>query len=173
MSMIHLRELTEHDEEAFFEGLREAEGEDPHWYSFSWKPGMSYSEMMEILRKEAAGIDLLPGRVPHSMLYAFHDGKIIGRLSVRHRLNEKLRKRGGHIGYWVSPRFRRQGFGAEIVRRGLEFCRKIEINPVLVTCADDNVPSWKLVERFGGKLEGKVWDDEDEEMIRKYWIELR
>lgn len=170
--MIQLRELMDHDEVAFFEGLREAEGEDPHWYSFSWKPGMSYPEMMKVLRDEAAGINLLPGRVPHTMLYAFLEGKIVGRLSVRHHLNEQLRRRGGHVGYWVAPRFRRQGHAAEILRQGLEFCKNREINPVMITCAEDNVPSWKLIERFGAKLEGKVWDDEDQEMIRRYWIEM-
>lgn len=65
--------------------------------------------MLTILRKEVAGIDLLPGRVSHTMLYGFLNGKIIGRVSVRHQLNEHLRKRGGHIGYAVAKNFRRKG----------------------------------------------------------------
>ncbi len=97
-----LRELGPSDEEAFSTGLKDLEIEDPHWYSFAWKEGMTYQEMLGVLSKETAGIDLAPGRVPHTMLYGFLDGKIIGRVSVRHHLNENLRKRGGHIGYWVA-----------------------------------------------------------------------
>ncbi len=165
-----LRELNERDEIAFLEGVQEWQGEDPHWYSFIWKSGMSFQEMLAALEKESAGIDLSPGRVPHTMLYGFFDGKIIGRLSVRHTLNDYLRKRGGHIGYAVAKRFRQKGYATEMVRQGLEFCKSLSINEVMVTCADSNTPSWKIIERFGGKLEDKVWDDEDQEMIRRYWI---
>ncbi len=42
----------------------------------------------------------------------------------------------------------------------------------MVTCAEDNIPSWKIIEHFKGKLEDEVWDDEDKEMIRRYWITL-
>ncbi len=101
MSNLILRALEENDEQAFLEGMKEWDGENPNWYSFCWQSGMKYSEMLEILRIENLGIELKEGRVPHTMLYAFVDGKIIGRLSVRHHLNEYLRHRGGHIGYAV------------------------------------------------------------------------
>lgn len=165
-----LRELTENDEQAFFEGAKLWTGEAPYWYSFAWKPRMSFQEMLTILKKEKAGIDLAPGRVPHTMLYGFVDGKIIGRVSIRHELNESLRKRGGHIGYAVAPIYRRKGLATEMVRQALEYCRTLNISPVMVSCADHNTGSWKIVEHFGGKLEDKVWDDQDKEMIRRYWI---
>lgn len=169
---IILRELTEHDESAFFEGMKLWEGESPHWYTFSWKPGMSYQEMHAILVKESAGIDLRPERVPHSMLYAFLDGKIVGRVSVRHQLNEMLRYRGGHIGYAVAKDYRRRGYATEMVRQSLVFCRKLGLQSIMVTCSDSNEASWKVIERFDGKLQDKVWDNQDNEMIRRYWITL-
>jgi predicted acetyltransferase len=131
---------------------------------------MTFPEMLEILEKEAAGIDLAQGRVPHSMLYGFIDGKIIGRVSIRHTLNDYLRRRGGHIGYAVAKQYRKKGFATEMVRQALEFCKKLGIDSVMVTCGDENTPSWKIVEYFGGKLQDRVWDDEDNEMIRRYWI---
>jgi predicted acetyltransferase len=167
-----LRELTADDEAAFLQGLTEWEGESPHWYSFIWKPGMTYAEMLAVLRNEAAGLELAPGRVPHTMLYAFLDGKIIGRVSVRHSLNDYLRQRGGHIGYAVAKRFRGRGYATEMVRRSLEFCKGLGLSQLMVTCADDNIPSWKIIERFNGKLEDRVWDEEDKELIRRYWITL-
>lgn len=169
---IELRQLSELDEQAFFEGMQEWKADDLSWYTFAWKEGMSFSQMLEILRKELAGIDLAPDRVPHTMLYGFLDGKIVGRVSVRHELNDYLRHRGGHIGYSVAERFRQKGYATEMVRQALVYCKSIGIQSVMVTCADDNAPSWKVIERFGGKLQDRIWDDEDKEMIRRYWIAL-
>lgn len=164
-----LRELNKSDEQAFLEGAKEWVGESPHWYSFIW-PGVQFLEMLDILKKEALGVDLKPNRVPHTMLYAFLDGKIIGRVSVRHTLNDHLRKRGGHIGYAVAKTYRGKGYATEMVRQILDYCKKINLTSIMVTCADDNIPSWKIIEKFHGKLEDRVWDEEDKEMIRRYWI---
>src|SRR5262245_10133330 len=131
-------------------GMKEWVGESPHLYSSAWKEGMTYSEMMQILRNEAKGVNLAPGRVQHSMLYGFVGGEIIGRLSVRHVLNDYLRKRGGHIGYAVAPRFRNKGYATEIVRQGIEFCRRLALTEIMVTCLNTNVPSCKIIEKLGG-----------------------
>ena len=133
---------------------------------------MKYSDMLEILRKETAGIELHPGRVPHSMLYGFLGTEIVGRVSVRHELNEKLRHRGGHIGYAVAPRFRQRGYAKSMVAQALEYCRGLGLSELMVTCGDTNEGSWKVVESFGGKLQDKIWDEEDSELIRRYWIKL-
>ena len=166
-----LRQLVETDEPAFMEGSKEWTGESAHWYSFIW-PGVEFTEMLMTLKKEAHGIELKPGRVPHTMLYAFLDEKIIGRVSVRHTLNENLRKRGGHIGYAVAEAYRNKGFATEMVKQALDYCKKLNLASIMVTCADDNVASWKIIERFNGHLEDRVWDEEDHEMIRRYWVSL-
>lgn len=170
--LLVLRELTQDDEQAFFEGLKEWEGESLGNYTFTWKPGMPYAEMLSIMSRDSAGVDLPAGKVPHTMLYGFLDGKIVGRVSIRHALNERLRHRGGHIGYAVARKYRRQGHATEMVRQALAFCRGLGLPSLMVTCADDNEPSWKIIERFGGVLEDRVWDDEDKETIRRYWIQL-
>jgi predicted acetyltransferase/8-oxo-dGTP pyrophosphatase MutT (NUDIX family) len=167
-----LRALSARDEEAFFAGLREWDGEELYWYTFAWKPGMPYAEMLRALENETAGRNLGPGRVPHTMLYAFLDGRIIGRVSVRHALNERLRARGGHVGYAVAPAFRRRGYARELLRMGLEYCRRIGLARVMITCGEGNEPSWKLIERAGGRLEDTAWDEAAGETIRRYWVEL-
>jgi predicted acetyltransferase len=167
-----VRPLQSSDEKAFFEGLEEFKGEELHWYTFNWKPGMSFQEMLHLLEDDFSGRNLPPGRVPHTMLYAFLDGKIIGRVSVRHELNEKLRLRGGHMGYAVAPKFRRRGFATEMVKQALKYCQSLKIDPVMVTCTEANEASWKIIEHFNGRLQDKIWDDEEEEMIRRYWISI-
>ena len=42
---------------------------------------------------------LKPGRVPASEFWLIDNNEFIGRLSIRHELNEYLLKIGGHIGY--------------------------------------------------------------------------
>lgn len=172
MAKLILRELTSEDESAFLEGLSLWEGEDLTWYSFVWNQNMAYSKMLEILQQESLGINLIPNRVPHTMLYGFVEGKIVGRLSVRHELNDYLRKRGGHIGYSVAPQYRRKGYASEMMKQGLEFCRQLHINPLLVTCAETNIPSRKIIEQNGGILEDITWDSEGEEMLCRFWIHL-
>lgn len=167
-----LRPLNLEDEDAFFEGMKLWQGEALEWYTFSWKEGMSYSQMLEILNNEAKGVHLAPDRVPHTMLYAFLDGVIVGRVSVRHTLNENLRQRGGHIGYAIAPKYRRQGLATQMVAKALPFCRQLGLKTILVTCSDTNLPSWKIIEAFGGKLQDTIWDEANKEYMRRYWIEL-
>lgn len=167
---LQLRELGTQDEKSFMNGFKDWVGESPHWYSFAWKEGMTYSEMLEILRKERLGLELAPGRVPHTMLYGFLGEQIVGRVSVRHCLNKNLEKRGGHIGYAVSPTHRKNGYAKEMVRQALPYCQSLGIQKLLITCSDTNVPSWKLIEGLGAELEGRDWDEVDQEVIRKYWL---
>lgn len=167
-----LRPLAVGDEAAFLAGWRDWEGESADWYSFIWQPGMSYAAMLEILRNEEAGVDLAPDWVPHTMLYAFFEGKIVGRVSVRHRLNERLRVRGGHMGYAVAPQYRRRGFATEMVRQALGFCAGLGISRIMLTCAAGNIPSRRVIEHAGGKLAEEIWSGDEKETICRYWIEL-
>lgn len=170
--MVILRELNANDEAAFFSGLAEWPDSDRSWHTFAWSPGMAYSDMLEILRKEKLGIDLAPGRVPHTMLYGFVDGAIVGRVSVRHELNDHLRHRGGHIGYAVAPKFRKRGYATEMFRQGLDYCRSLGHDEIMITCGDENFASIRMIESAGGELKDRVWDSVDEETIRRYAISM-
>lgn len=172
MSLI-LRELNESDEAAFLEGLESFKEMELDWYSFIWKEGMPFSELLKISRERAQGINLAEGRVPDSMLYAFVDGKIVGRSSVRHELNDYLKTYGGHVGYAVAPAFRKQGYATEILKQSMVFCReKLKLERILVTCDDDNVASIKTIEKNGGKLDDRFFAEDGSRVTRRYWIKL-
>ena len=169
---IVLRKLTPNDEAAFLEGVKLWDANSLFWYTFDWKPGGSFSEMLQKLENSSKGIDLLPHHVPSTMLYGFIGDAIVGRLHVRHSLNEALTRRGGNIGYAVAPAFRGNKYATQMMAQGIDFCRGLALKKILVTCADSNVPSWKIIEHFGGVLENTFLDDEDNALIRRYWIGL-
>jgi len=75
------------------------------------------------LADERDGVDLPPGRVPATFLVAEVDGVLVGRVSVRHELNDFLARVGGHIGYAVRPAFRRRGYATAMLRRSLSVAR--------------------------------------------------
>jgi predicted acetyltransferase len=113
-----------------------------------------------------------PGKVPESIFWLIADDTFIGRLSIRHVLNESLLQFGGHIGYEIRPTKRRQGYGKEILRLGLERARAVDIDRALVTCDDNNIASAKIIEANGGELENIVLLPGRDVSTRRYWITM-
>jgi predicted acetyltransferase len=97
-------------------------------------------------------------------------GAYIGRVSIRHELNEQLLRIGGHIGYEVRPGMRRRGHGTRALRLALDEARKLGLRRVLLTCDPENIASTKIIERNGGRLEEDV--PKGGERVRRYWIDL-
>jgi len=114
-----------------------------------------------------------PGRVPASVLWLVDDGAYLGRVNLRHRLNQKLRRLGGHIGYEIRPSRRGRGYGNLALSLALERARGLNLRRVLLVCADDNDASRRIIEANGGVLEGVFRVRERSELLRRYWIDLR
>ena len=162
-----LRPLNMSDEAEALAGDQELALED--WgFLLNYEPDMPWSEYLEILDDQRLGRNLPLGKVPATFLIAEHDGQLIGRSSIRHALNDFLFNVGGHIGYGVRPAFRRRGFATEILRQSLELISELGVTEVLVTCDDDNVGSYKVIESQGGVLENRV--EFEGSLKRRYWI---
>ncbi|MBQ6324236.1 MAG: GNAT family N-acetyltransferase [Bacilli bacterium] len=111
--------------------------------------------------------------VPSYDFFAVDGDKLIGVIQIRIRLTEKLLRYGGHIGYGINPKYWKKGYGKELLRIGLnQYQGLIEEDNILITCDDDNIGSYKIIEANGGVLENKVEnEDRGEKFItRRYWI---
>ena len=98
------------------------------------------------------------------------DGRIVGMLDLRHRLNDFLAEYGGHIGYSVRPDERRKGYAKRMLALALPEARKRGIDRVLITCDDDNIGSARTIEANGGVFERTA--RLEDEILRRYWIDL-
>lgn len=122
---------------------------------------------------ESRGVGLTEGRVPADFLVAEVDGQPVGRVSIRHRLNDFLLQEGGHIGYAVAPEFRRRGYGTQIVREAVRRLAALGVDRVLITCDDGNHASAGTIEKAGGVLEDIRPTASGGPPKRRYWITAR
>ena len=108
----------------------------------------AYFKNLENFRKGKVAAHLVP-----SSAFWLVDGKnYLGSGDVRHRLNDKLRRLGGNIGYSIRPAAWRQGLGSLQLSLLLKEAKKLEIKKPIITCYDDNVASAKVIEKNGGVL---------------------
>lgn len=140
-----------------------------------WEVLGSPDNLEEIIHKaklHSRGKELPDGWVPYDIFWLVDGEEIIGITSVRHELNDFLKKFGGHIGYEIVPSKRELGHGNRILRLSLEKLKSIGVNKVLVTSFDKNIASWKIIEKKGGKLENKIQGENEKDITRRYWVEF-
>ena len=129
-----------------------------------------FDKYLEKLANEEKGIGLKEGYVPATTLWLVNNEKFIGRVSIRHKLNDALMEYGGHIGYAIRPSERNKGYGTKILELALPLAKKLGISKALITCDDDNPGSIKIIEKNGGVLENTSVSPEGK-LKRRYWIE--
>lgn len=140
------------------------------WEGYVPMPGESDQDFVE--RQLQREVQPSPSQVPDSVYWAILQGQVVGRISLRHQLNEALRNYGGHIGYEVRPSYRRQGIATEMLRQILQTPKAQEIGRLLLTCSPDNIGSNKTILTNGGVLEQTIFVEAIEEDRHHYWIEI-
>lgn len=171
MAILVLRKLSRADERTFFRALALTGVGEPRFAHY-YHPDLSFGAYLGILEDAEHGLGLPDGHVPSTLLFGFVDGDIVGRLMLRHSLNDFLAHVGGHVGYVVVPEHRRRGYAVEMLKQGLERARSMAMERVLVTCDTDNLASRRVIEKCGGEYDDSYVGPEAPVGKRKYWIAL-
>ncbi|GAA5118077.1 GNAT family N-acetyltransferase [Alloalcanivorax gelatiniphagus] len=160
--------------ESFLEAMEEfvAEGvefsQTAAWidrHAPGWQQPAAFEEFVEAVRADALEKTPRPEwHVPCTTLWWVDGDDYLGRIAIRHRLNDFLLDVGGHIGYDVRPSRRREGHATAMLRHALPWARDLGIDPALVTCDDDNLGSARVIEAAGGVLE------DVRGVKRRYWV---
>jgi predicted acetyltransferase len=167
---LRLRPLRLEDEAAFV-AAHEAMAAEDFAFGLSYEAGMAWADYVDVLAAQRCGVVPDSGLVPATFLAADVGGRLVGRTSIRHELNDFLAREGGHIGYGVLPGHRRRGYATAILRQSLVIARSVGVERVLLVCDDDNVGSITVIERCGGLLESVVPRADGGPAYRRYWID--
>lgn len=146
-------------------------GTDIATWAPRWADPEVFAEYVTWLRAQAAtetprAAHLVPSTTWWWVEPDGHRLAFLGRIALRHRLNQALLDQGGHIGYDVRRSRRREGHATAMLGAALTRCPEFGLARVLVTCDSDNLGSRRVIESHGGVLE-----DQRGAKLR-FWIDL-
>ena len=168
-SEIRLRPLRRQDEDAAL-AAQEALARDGFDFLIDYFPAEPWETYLGRMRDQSRGLNLAADRVPATFFAACADNALVGRVSIRHELNDYLAAYGGHIGYGVAPEHRRRGHATAMLGQGLIVARSLGVDSVLVTCDDDDIGSARVIEKCGGVLDAVLDRPGCAVPKRRYWI---
>lgn len=138
------------------------------YYDFYSKALDDFQAYVDKLIKNSKGIDVAEGWVPTSSFWLIHHEQIVGIVRVRHQEIAHA----GHIGYDISPQYRRMGYGSTALRLALEKASALGLPEVILTCEVNNAASRNIIEKNNGKLLHTIFDEEENCHLYKYSITL-
>ncbi len=157
---------------AYLEMLSEwkASGEFETWHVSPWAlfRGEDFEEFLMLAHN-----DLTQNHrwVPATLFFLMDWEKILGWIQVRHSIDApNLREYGGHIGYGIRPNERQKWYATEMLRLALVEAREIWLDRVMLGCFDDNIWSYKTIEKNGGIFER--YTEYEWKKSRVYWINI-
>lgn len=170
---MRLRKINIYDEELFKQAFDRFPNED-FYFAYKYDPNQSFKTYLELVESWERGNTFKEDEVPATMLLAEVAGEVVGRISIRHELNDFLARIGGHVGYGVFPEHRGKGYGTEILRLGKEYIKDVlGLEQIFITCDETNIASIKIIENNGGVFQDQYNGVEVDIPKNRYWIQLK
>jgi predicted acetyltransferase len=134
-------------------------------FGATWHTPEGFAAYVHQIRAESLEETPRPdGWVPSTTWWYVDGREYLGRVALRHRLNEGLLQYGGHIGYDVRPSARCRGYATAMLTGALGHARDMGIESALLTCDIDNYASIRVIEKCGG-----VYEDTRHGKLR-FWV---
>lgn len=117
------------------------------FFDIAWE---GYGAFYNLLDRMKAGGHPTPDIVPMDSYFIEAAGQMLGEIYIRQRLSPRLETIGGHVGYKVRPTCRNRGVATAALRLALKKLAAMGVEQALVTCADTNAASARVIEKCGG-----------------------
>ncbi len=172
--MLELVRPTTRFKKSYLQAIREFQREGRYTYHNVDELQSNFRAHIDDERQRIHPENIVVYRVPETIFWLVDDGEYIGRLELRHKLNDHLLEVGGHIGYSIRPSRRQMGYGTKILELGLQKAHDAGLDRVLLTCDPDNIASRKIIEKNGGQFENRidVVRDGMEYHKLRFWIDV-
>lgn len=147
-----------------------ASGEFERWHVSPWAlfHGNTFEEFLQITKD-----DLTENHrwVPATLFFLMNENRILWGIQIRHHIERpNLKEYGGHIGYGIRPSERKKWYATKMLRLALAEAQKLGLDQVMLGCYDDNIGSYKTIEKNGGIFER--YTEYEGQKSRIYWITL-
>ena len=143
--MFELRKLEYKDKESLNRYLQ-------YWYDNNEKiiPAnidLAHYQSFEQMLEQLNHLPMNANIVPSTTLFYFKNDDIVGAVNIRHKLNDKLKNIGGHVGYGVAKPYRGNGYASNMLEEALNRLNKMGIHKVLMTCNPYNYPTQSEIKK--------------------------
>ena len=148
-----------------------AEGETGFSGSTFYINKLSMPDFLQECIDMSQGKNLPEGFVPQTTFWMLANDEVVGTVRVRHYLNDFLKTMGGHIGYYVKPSVRGNGYAAKALELALVELKNIGQDKALITVNPDNLASNKTIQNCGG-IHTETFTSDNGDTFNHYWIDL-
>lgn len=171
---LYLKKPSAEEEQEWKNYIKEFRKIDINATPLGYYENIDYKDWLMKIENENKGINMEEGRVPSTVFFLMNDGnKILGHISIRHNIdNAFLKLYGGHIGYGIRPSERNKGYGTIMLHLALIKCKELGLEDVMITCKDNNVGSYKIIENNYGIQKDLIYIKEENSYFRRYWINI-
>lgn len=125
-------------------------------YSHTRQKKVEYEEWLEWIEEDR--------KAGQELFFLTKGSHVLGAISIRHKCADI----DGHSGFGIRPSERNKGYATRMLSLALPIMRDYGINPVIISCARDNIGSAKTIQNNGGKFVREA--DDDGEIIQIYHI---
>jgi predicted acetyltransferase len=132
--------------------------------------GASYEKWLGWMKDDQSESTCPEGAVPQTLYFAFNEANVLlGAVTIRHFLNERMFIDGGYVGYGVRPSQRRKCYAKRMLALAISKINEMGVNKILITCAIDNIGSIKTILANGGIFENEVLNEYGA-LVKRFWV---
>lgn len=154
-------------EQSYRSYIEELGDEERYPFPLDFEHG-DFGELLLKLQRFEQGIDIPDGFVPSTTYWLVENDELLGVSNLRHHLNERIRRAGGHIGLGIRPSRWGEGLGNILLKLTLERAFARGLDPVHIHCHKANLASVRMIVANGGTLDSEIREAGD--VVQRYLV---